>query len=472
MKRAAAVALLAVSSLFAGTPARVSGDDARLHGAFRRAEQNGWTFVHLEGTPAQIGFQHGYLLQPEIDDNYRVIRTTLTHENKKKLAFFRDAAQNVFLPKIEAQYREELQGIADGLKARGSSMDFIDVVLLNASIEMSPYYTDWWDKQHGIIHKNKPAPEHCSAFVATGSWTKDGKVVIAHNNWSEYPEGERWNVIFDIAPSAGHRILMDGSPGLIDSGDDFGENDAGIVITETTIGYFSEFDPNGIPEFVRARKAMQYATSVDEFASIMKQGNNGAYANTWLIADVNRSEIGQLELGLKEVMFNKKNDGFFVGSNFPEDPHLIANETPDYPANDMSISANARRVRWLQLMDENKGKIDLAMAQKFMADHYDSFAKKDNAPSERTLDGHIDLSARGSLPWQQPYGNAGAVQNKAGDAAMVAHMQLTAAAGHACGMDFKAAEYLREHPQYNWEKGILRDMNAHPWTTFSVANAQ
>jgi hypothetical protein len=53
---------------------------------------------------------------------------------------------------------------------------------------------------------------------------------------------------------------MDGQPGLIHSADDFGVNAAGIAITETTISGFSGFDPNGIPEFVRARKAMQYAT--------------------------------------------------------------------------------------------------------------------------------------------------------------------------------------------------------------------
>ena len=99
------------------------------------------------------------------------------------------------------------------------------------------------------------APEHCSAFVATGSYTKDGKVVIAHNNWSTYLEGERWTIIFDIAPANGYRMLMDGLPGVIHSGDDFVINTAGMAITETTISHFFGFDTAGIPEFVRARKA-------------------------------------------------------------------------------------------------------------------------------------------------------------------------------------------------------------------------
>src|SRR5579871_6809935 len=38
-----------------------------LLGAFRLPEKNGWTYVHLQGTPREIGFQNGYLLAPEID---------------------------------------------------------------------------------------------------------------------------------------------------------------------------------------------------------------------------------------------------------------------------------------------------------------------------------------------------------------------------------------------------------------------
>jgi len=121
------------------------------------------------------------------------------------------------------------------------------------------------------------------------------------------------------------------------------------------------------------------------------------------------------------------------------------------------------------LMAENKGKIDVALAQRFLADHYDTYEKKED-PDERTLDGHVDLSPRGSGDWIGPYGMAGAVQNKAADAGQIEHMTLTAAAGHACGMDFKAASHMAAHPEYNWQKPLQRDMDAYPWTAFSVEN--
>jgi poly(3-hydroxybutyrate) depolymerase len=47
--------------------------DPRLEGA-NRLERNGWIYVHLQGPPAQLGFQHGYLLAPEITDLLRVTK--------------------------------------------------------------------------------------------------------------------------------------------------------------------------------------------------------------------------------------------------------------------------------------------------------------------------------------------------------------------------------------------------------------
>ncbi len=461
------LAFVAILLSLSAKSSRAAAAPGELQGAYRLPEKNGWTFVHLQGSPHEIGFQNGYLLAQETGDMLNVVKLEATHDSKKEWSFFRDAAQNMMWPHIEQEYREELQGISDGATAHGVKIDLWDVVALNAAMEWS-YYVKEYDKQHGIKTASLAVPEHCSAFVATGSYTKDGKPVIAHNNWSSYLEGERWTIIFDIVPAKGNRMLMDGLPGVIHSGDDFVTNSAGIAITETTIGHFSGFDPNQIPEFIRARKAAQYANSIDDFARIMKEGNNGGYANTWLIADASKNEIGRLELGLKNVTLERKTDGYFVGSNFPINENLIREETDFHPDN-VSESSIARHLRWEQLMAQNKGQIDLAAAQRFLADHYDAYEKKED-PDERTLDGHIDLSPRGSGDWEPPYGMAGAVQNKAADASMIAKMMFTAAAGHACGKNFKAALHLSAHPEFDWQKPLQRDMDAYPWTSFSIAN--
>jgi hypothetical protein len=469
MRRAAAIVLICAAILTATVAAsKAPKPDERLKSAVRRPAVNGWTYVHLEGTPAEIGFQHGYLLATEIQDMQKVFALELTHDDGKDWNFFRDAAKNVLWPHIEQEYREELQGIADGLNAQGVNLDVWDVVTMNASQEWS-YYVAEYDKAHKIASlPTVAAPEHCSAFVAVGSYTKDGRVVIAHNNWTNYLDGSRWTIAFDIAPAHGYRLLMDGLPGLIHSGDDFGLNAAGMVITETTISGFHGYDATGVPEFVRARKAMQYAASIDDAARIFKEGNNGGYANDWLIADTRKNEIASLELGLKNVTLERKTDGYFVGSNFPINPKLAAEET-DFALTDNANSANARHHRWEQLMSENKGKIDVPMAEKFLADHVDSVTGK-TEPSERTLCGHFELSKRasGAGAWQIGYSTAGAAQNKATDSSMTSNMKFVAAAGHACGLDFLAAKHLQEHPEMSWEKPALRDMKAYPWTTIAA----
>ncbi len=466
MRQHAAGAILVLTAVTLAPAARQPQTDARLKNAFREPQRNGWIFVHLEGSPAEIGYQHGYLLAQEIEDAQRAIALSLTHDSKD-WTFFRKAAQTIFWPHVPAEYQTEIRGIAEGANARGVKLDMWDITAMNAWLEFSPYYVNWYDQQHKTGAAKQPTPEHCSAFAATGSYTKDGKVVIGHNNWTDYLTGSRWNIIFDVAPSSGYRFLMDGMPGLIHSGDDFGINSAGIMITETTISQFNGFDPAGTPEFARARKAMQYSASIDDFARIMKEGNNGGYANDWLIADRKTNEIASLELGLKHVELRRTRDGYFVGANFPINPALARDET-EFDLTNPGNSPNARHARWDQLMAENKGKIDVAAGQRFLADHFDSFDRREQ-PSERTLCGHIELSPRGSKPWQPPYGPAGAVQAKAADARMAARMSFSAAMGHPCGMDFKAAQHIAAHPEFAWQKPVVRDLDAHPWTVFSAA---
>src|SRR6202012_3542746 len=128
---------------------------------------------------------------------------------------------------------------------------------------------------------------------------------------------------------------------------------------------FEGWNPDGVPEFVRSRKAMQYANNIDEYAALIKEGNNGGYANDWLIGDRKTGETAYLELGLKNTPIWRSKDGYFVSSNFPRDPKLIQEETEGYNVKDPSSWMNARHARWEELIKENKGKIDVDSAEKF-----------------------------------------------------------------------------------------------------------
>ncbi len=466
--------LLAITCAALAAPA--SSADARLQKAYR-FQQGGWTYVHLEGSASDIGYQHGYLLAPEIADALEAIKLFDTRATQRDWEFFRTTARQILWPHIDAEYQQELQGIADGVKAHGVDLDVYDIVALNAFEEVPDYYVPWLNKQQKSQKNPKlAAPGNCSAFIATGGMTKDHQIVIAHNNWTSYLAGERWVMIFDIQPEHGNRILMDGFPGVIVSDDDFGVNSAGIMITETTITQFEGWDPNGKPEFMRARKALQYANSIDDYVRIIKEGNNGGYANDWLIGDRNTGEIAYLELGLKNTPLWRTKDGYFVSSNFARDPKLISEETSGFNPSDASSSMNARHIRWEELMKQAKGKIDVTMAEQFLGDHADSLEKTASErpqPNERSLCGHVDTTQRGVKEWGwDPYNPGGAVQGKATDSAMAAKMSFIARAGHPCGEDFLAEPFLEHHPEFSWQKPLLHDMKAGPWTVFSSGEKQ
>ncbi|HVV70183.1 MAG TPA: peptidase C45, partial [Verrucomicrobiae bacterium] len=262
-----------------------------------------------------------------------------------------------------------------------------------------------------------------------------------------------------------HRILWQTTAGWIHSGTDFFITDAGLVGSETTIGGFEGFDTNGIPEFARMRRATQDAGSLDQWCAIMKTGNNGGYANAWLLGDVNTREIARLELGLRTVAYEKKRNGFFIGSNVAENRKLLKLETERNDV-DIRLSSVARRVRWKQLMKQHAGKVDLELAKKFEADHFDTYRGK-VFPGGRTLCGHFerDPDAGGH---GVPFDCSGTVDGKVVDAAMAKQMSFAARWGTACGTSFNGRKFLEAHPQFDWMTDLLKDRPAEPWVNFKA----
>src|SRR6266581_9179222 len=91
-------------ALILSVPGARSKTDDQLQGSYR-FERNGWIYVHLEGPPERIGYQHGYLLAAEIDDLLRVLKPFLQHETKRDWNFYRDAAEKILWPKIDWEFQ-------------------------------------------------------------------------------------------------------------------------------------------------------------------------------------------------------------------------------------------------------------------------------------------------------------------------------------------------------------------------------
>jgi len=428
-----------------------------------RFDKNGWIYLQIKGKPYERGFQHGSLVAAELKEIIKTLKHVTLIETGQDWNYFVKAAERIFVPYLDKEILDEIKGIAAGAKAEGVNLTWQEVLTWNGYEELTGY---WWPNEKA--GKYPPGrKEHCSAFVATGSYTKDGKIVMAHNSWCGFEIGQHFNVILDLKPAKGNRMFMQSAPGYLGSFTDFFVTSAGIMGTETTIAGFGQYDPKEEPEFYRVRKAMQYANNLDEFVNIMKKKNNGGYANAWLLADTNTGEIMRFELGLKYLSVTRTTEGYFIGFNGPYDPKIRNLECGNTYFYDIRTSVGSRHVRLKELMDLMRGKIDVKVAEEILADNYDVYLGKKKLGS-RNVEGHYWLDAMEYWPARLPYQPLGAVDGKVMDSTLAKNMSFWARWGSSSGLAFDAKKFLKEHPQWNYLDGYLNDRPSQPWTLFKT----
>jgi len=81
-----------------------------------------------------------------------------------------------------------------------------------------------------------------------------------------FANGDAYNIILDLNPDAGERQVMQSVPGYVYSSTDFCVTGGGLVVAETSLDV-NGFDPNGLPNFLRTRRACQFARTIHSGAS-------------------------------------------------------------------------------------------------------------------------------------------------------------------------------------------------------------
>lgn len=435
-----------------------------LQGSFR-TDVNGWIRIHIQGDPRRAGFQHGYLLAREIKDTKNKISNLIKTACKKSWSQCRNVARKFYLPKIPRDILVEIQAIADGVDVRGvKGVDFLDIISLNGFYDTLTYFIATQDKDSASLRR---CAAHCSAFMATGNYTSTGEIIFAHSMWAGFISPVN-NVIMSITPSKGNKILMETMPASIHgSGVDVYVNSAGMMITNTTLTGVKTFNAKGTPYFVRARKALQYATSIDKWIEIFLKDNNGGDPSGWFVGDAKTGDIAYIEVATHNHAVKRTNNGFFPGCNMAYDPKVRTETTVNYK--DKTTSTAARDARWRQLMKRYKGKINIEVAKKFMADHFDATVNKDN-PSSRTLCGHLDNDPQGWPEWGiPPYAPYISTSDAVATSSSLAlNGEMWAHWGRPCGMDFNTNNFINNHPEYSQHAPIFQDLIAYPWTLFSA----
>lgn len=353
------------------------------YGPAYRYPEGGWIYVHIEGEPYERGYQHGHLLAHEIETYLERCASELDSSSTKQAwEWGRTTSNALFLRGFDQEILQEMRGIADGAadagaKWNGRKVDLVDIVVANTITELGELRWAMPMTQTGLegLHLEKPSYSHerlpvtarCSAFCATGKATRDGRMVIAHITMWPLTLAEQTNIMLDVQPRSGHRVLMQSYPGGIQSGTDWYQNDVGVVLTETTIRQ-SPFNINGLPVAFRARKAIQYGDNIDKVVEYLGTKNNGLYTNEWLIADAQNNEIAMYELGTYKTRLyrSSKNDwfggteGFYWGDNNAKDLAVRLEYKPDPNGSPehMPYHPFDRDLTWQNLYEKYRGKID------------------------------------------------------------------------------------------------------------------
>ena len=436
--------------------------------------KNGWKYISIKGKPKERGYAYGYLCAEDFKDIQKTLKFLMFEAYGMEWEYFITEISRDFKDMTEKDFKEfyeEMEGIVEGCNANGCKTTIDEMIAWNFYCSIPYWYSTKSDSRVG---KEGGAKDRCSAFMAVGDWTEDGKIVCAHNSFADFIDGQFSNVVLDLNPENGHRFIMQTSPCWIWSGTDFFVTAKGIIGTETTIGGFIPYEKR-YPIGYRIRQAMQYGNSLDEYCEILLKENSGDYANSWLFGDTNSNEILRIELGLKYHNIERTKNGFFIGFNAPYDERIRNLEVVDSGFYDIRRHQGARLVRLGDLMDEHKGKLNIEVAQKIIADHYDVYLLKENNPCSRTVCSHYDLDAREYMSdpsRPKPFSPHGAVDGIVCDTNLAQKMGFIGRFGNSCGIPFIKDEFCKKHRQYYKFCPYLKDRPSEHWTEFTSENSK
>ena len=297
--------------------------------------------LQLQGTPYEMGFQHGYLLSAAIDTMLNETMMTalpsflctlipgLSREEAVALMWEGQRAAEPFWP---ADGREEMRGMADGATHAGAQYATRKNVLL-----WNTYYDQWvlychphfsWPsssssmssttKLRPIISSmmNKRGAKHgslvgsvgCSSFSAWGDWADDGssnpgdggggRLIFGKNEDNfNMPHQLDHRILVVAKPDQGHGQTFCTFPGLI--GLDGGMNQKGLQIM-TQLNSMKDETMEGCGIGVLTRQILSRCQTIPEAIALLEQTPLcGGIA--WHIADGNAGQAVIVETSSTRV---------------------------------------------------------------------------------------------------------------------------------------------------------------------------
>ena len=288
--------------------------------------------VHVKGTHYDVGHQIGTQLQANL---VRSVERMKQREGWPKLK----AEAELFLQyskKYVPEYVTEVRGAAEG-----------------AGLELEDLFPALCEE---IGDPNYAYTGGCSDLIASNDVTRDGSVLVAHNNDTSVSTQEDVTII---------HYEVDGEPEIVavgygGLGISVGYNSAGISLTG------NQLDSNdmrvGIPRMLLVRKILA-ATTIGEAIDAAILEHRASNYNQ-VIADAN-GEIYSIEGSATDYEPIYAQDGYLVHTNHYTSPWMRRFESDPQQITSSIVRYNRGR----RLMKNHRGEITIDNLQEFLSDH-------------------------------------------------------------------------------------------------------
>ena len=253
---------------------------------------NGYLVLHVEGSPEEMGRQHGRLLKPQIQ---RACRALIT-DSYAGDGYDRLIAGAKVMEKFQPEeFRRELKALAEA-----AEIDYWDCVAMQL---------------FGDVDRGAPADAtdvmQCTSYAAFGPATKTGELIAGRNlDYWDSGVGEYAAILMHVKPDRGHAFLTVTWAGIINGWTLM--NEKGLVTANNTSG--GDCALEGISTCFLLRKVAQYASTVDEGIAIVEKEPRACGTNM-LIAGGSQPDAAMVEFDHGAVAVRRAERGYVLAAN-------------------------------------------------------------------------------------------------------------------------------------------------------------
>jgi len=211
-------------------------------------KEEGLTILRLEGSPYEMGYQHGKELKEEI----KYLSSNLKNLFARYEGIFGKLAFPIFRyfskkleKKIPKEFQEEMRGIADG-----AGVDYNSIRLENLTEELGEIFYDYLKPFIPFLK--------CSCFVTKDI---DGNIIWGRNlDYLFYEVLPILNIVFVYVPQQGFPFISLSWPGVIGASTGISRNLSLISLSSSTKSRLF----SGIAQEILTRQVIQYSQSLED----------------------------------------------------------------------------------------------------------------------------------------------------------------------------------------------------------------